>query len=347
MSMALTNPEATNPLTSIQKVTAFKNAYLRSPLLAQVEKDLERLFDYGQVGAQSGTSANTYMLVGAPGSGKTGALRRFENRHPKVQEAERDVYPVLYVEVPPCTTRKALAERILQALRAFVPANSTESRLTEKVRKHLRDQGVKVLVLDEAQHLTNPDRRRLNYEAADWVKGIANDGTCSVVLAGVLEAWEVYRYNGQLRRRSFGNRTLTAFRVSERGGLHAFRGLLDKFEEILPFDERSNLKDDLTALRIHRQVGGLIGRLSDFLAAALVLALEEGLRCLTPDVLREVAIQQCPLDNPDWQNPFDMNRNELMAAAVEEEGRPSVIGIDLPTNLRRGPRLMTQRDVLA
>lgn len=332
--------------TPLEKATAFKEAYIRYAAVAQVEADLDRLFAYGQIGAKIGTSANTYMLIGESGSGKTAALRRFERKHPMVREFERDVHPVLYVEVPSRTTRKALAEQILTALGAVVPAHSTEVKLTARAVYHLGKQKVKVLVLDEAQHVVIYEKKRLNYEAADWIKGIVNSGVCAVVLAGVPAVWEAYLYNGQLRRRSFGNRRLQAFRVSRPDEWLHFRGLLKYYGGELPLPKGSALEDELVALRIHRQVGGLIGCLSDFLSLALVLALEEELPSLTNHVLWEAANQLPDLADPNWENPFDMDRDKLIALALDAEEQRVVLGVDRPTGLRRGKRSLRQKDVL-
>lgn len=332
---------------AVDEVLALKLRYLRYPAVTQVETDLALLYKFGALGGRTGTSANTYMLVGDPGSGKTALLRRFCLRHPMRQEPERDVHPALYVEVPPKTSRKALAERILAALGASVPSNATEIKLTARALDHLREQGVRVLILDEAQHLVIPEKRRLNYEAADWVKGVANAGACAVVLAGVPDAWEAYLYNGQLRRRTFGNRRLSAFRRTHEREWRTFCALLGEFDKLLPFSELSGLGDELTALRFHRQVSGLVGRLADFLVVATIIGLERGKLRLTNEVLADAAQQLADISDPDWVNPFDMEETALMDAAIEaEEGRAVLAGVARPTGVRRGKRSLTQRDVL-
>ena len=126
---------------------------------------------------------------------------------------------------------------------------------------------MRVLILDEAQHLVIPEKRQLNFEAADWVKGLANKGVCAVMLAGVPDAWEAYMYNGQLRRRSFGNRRLTPFAVSDQVGWRTFRGLVRAFARLLPFADVTCLADQVTALQLHRQCGGF-GRTSRRLPGA-------------------------------------------------------------------------------
>lgn len=332
---------------AVDTVLALKRRYLSYPAVKQVETDLALLYRFGPLGGKTGTSTNTYMLVGESGSGKTALLRRFCLEHPMRQEPERDVHPVLYVEVPPKTSRKALAERILAALGASVPSNATEIRLTARAIDHLKEQGVRVLILDEAQHLVIPEKRRLNYEAADWVKGVANAGACAVVLAGVPDAWEAYLYNGQLRRRTFGNRRLSAFRRTDEHEWKTFRALLSAFDKLLPFPEPSGLGDELTALRLHRQVSGLVGRLADFLVIATIIGLERGEPRLADGVLANVAQQLADISDADWANPFDMEEEALMDAAIEaEEGRAVLAGFARPTGVRRGKRRLTQRDVL-
>ena len=269
------------------------------------------------------------------------------NRNPNRVQAERDEHPVLYVEVPPKTTRKALAERILSALGATVPANTTEVRSTERAIAHLDRQGVKVLILDEAQHLVIPEKRQLNYEAADWVKCVANAGVCAVVLAGVSDAWEAYLYNGQLRRRSFANRRLGRFRVSEATDWKIFRGLLHRYSELLPFPGTSDLKDELTALRVHRQCEGLMGRLSDFIMTETIVGLENNRDRLDQTILHATAKQLRDLGDPHWVNPFDMDHSALLeaASAAEADTIPHA-GLAQLTGLRRGRRTPRLRDAL-
>jgi hypothetical protein len=328
-------------------VLALKKRYILHPTAQQVETDLSRLFNYGSLGGQIGTSASTYMLIGDPGSGKTSLLRRFAQTHPMYQEPERDVYPVLFVEVPASRSRGALARAILRALGVQVPHRADVSSLTARAVEHLMKQGVRVLLLDEAQHLVIPEKRQLNYEAADWVKGLANKGVCAIVLAGVPDAWEAYLYNGQLRRRSFGNRRLSTFRLTVPREWRSFCLLLKTFDEVLPFPKPSGLDEELTALRLHRQVSALLGNLSDFLVIATIIGLEKESPCLTTKVLEEAAEQKADLGDMNWINPFTMGEEELRELTMRaEEEQAALAGLIHPTALRRGRRRPTQRDVL-
>lgn len=341
-----THPEATAD-QKLERVLAMQGAFLEYPLVRTIEKELEQLFTYGATGRQFGTSASVYMLLGESGSGKTALLNRFCARHPMVQTPTQDEHPVLYVIVPSKVSRKALAEEILRRLGAHIPARATEAQLTARAIHHLVEQKVKVLVLDEAQHLVIPEKARLNYDAADYIKGILNDAACSIVLAGVPEAWEAYLYNGQLRRRSFGNRRLGGFRRSEPRRWSSYKKMLEAFEAQLPFSEPSNLSEEPTALAIHYMTEGQVGRLTDFLVKCTIIAVEEDAPSLTPAVLGEAAERLADLGDDGWRNPFDMTMDQLedVIEGREERSRPRA-GVDVKTKLRRGKRGPTVRDVV-
>ena len=331
----------------IDVVEALKRNFVAYPQTTTVENDLERLLKYGTVGRCQGTSASTYMLIGESGSGKTALLKRFCAKHPMRFEEEQDVHPVLFVEVPSKTTRKALAECILASLGVSAPSSLTEIKLTARAVHHLKEQGVRVLILDEAQHLVIPEKRQLNFEAADWVKGLANKGVCAVMLAGVPDAWEAYMYNGQLRRRSFGNRRLTPFAVSDQVGWRTFRGLVRAFARLLPFAHVTCLADQVTALQLHRQCGGFVGRLADFLVLVTINGLETGKSGIDSDLLEEAAEQVADLGDAAWCNPFEMSEAELLeAVAKDAEANKVGAGLVRLTGLRRGKRGLKQADVL-
>lgn len=62
----------------------------------------------------------------------------------------------------------------------------------------LKNLGVEMLVLDEAQHLVDY-RRNGAYEAADWIKSLMNETSIAFVLIGLKRTENLLPANEQLR----------------------------------------------------------------------------------------------------------------------------------------------------
>lgn len=291
----------------LANLETLKESFLHYPYLDGVLEKLDRLKRYGRAGNVSGTSARCMMLLGESGSGKTATLRHWLSKHPMRTERLADVYPALYVEVPPKPSLKALAEATLRGLGAPVARRSARWNLEDQVVDQLKEQGVEVIVFDEIQHLLSPRNRGMAYDAADFIKRLLNASVCPVVLAGLPEAAAIYSENEQLARRSLSFSRLSAFDWRNEEDRACFQALLDQFEASLPFEEPSNLIDDDLALRVHHASGGFLGRAIDFLFNAAILAIETDAPCLTRAVLSQTVEEGRNPTEADWCNPFKLS----------------------------------------
>lgn len=326
----------------VQKIRDLKKIFVSYPDTERVTQALNHLIHYGNVGMEVGSPARCLLLTGPSGSGKTALLHRWSAAFPKVEESLKTVCPVLYIEVPPNCSPKALAEHMLRGLgvpEAFV-AKGTEVSLTQRVKHHLREQEVRMVILDEFQHFINSENDRIIYKAADFVKGLLNAAICPFVLAGTPEAAAVYKENVQLMRRSFGRYSLKPFDWNCQRDCDYFRLVLDEYDKKLPFGKKSKLADMATALRIHYFSRGLLGRAVDLLVAATIHALEADEPCISHDVLRETVENFRNDADPNWLNPFD--EPELQPLVILE---PAVAPTRV-TRLRKGGRKPKQSDLL-
>ncbi|MEO3432313.1 TniB family NTP-binding protein [Inquilinus sp. CAU 1745] len=325
-----------------QKIRGLKRVYVPHPVARHVLNSLDRLMRYGNLGLEVGSPSRCVLLTGLSGSGKTALLLRWARQFGVDTAGLKDRLGVLYVEVPPSCTPKALAEHMLRALgvpEALV-AKGTEVSLTERVKHHLREQEVRVVILDEFQHLIDSKSQRVIYRAADFVKGLLNAAICPFVLAGTPEAAAVYEENVQLKRRSVGRYSLKPFDWNVQAEQDFFRAAIDEYEPHLPFGKPSRLARKSIALRIHYFSNGLFGRAVDLLVAAAIRGLEEGAECLSDDLLRETVEDFRDDTNPDWFNPFDSEELKPLKAPEVDERRSRV------TRLRKGKRAVRQADVL-
>ena len=261
---------------------------------------------------------------------------------PKCEEPLKTKCPILYIEVPPNCTPKALAEHILRAL--GVPeelvSKGTEVSLTERVKHHLREQEVRMVILDEFHHLIDSKSNRVIHKAADFVKGLLNAAICPFVLAGMPKAAAVYEANVQLKRRSYGRPVLHPFDWNDPSQQDFFRGVLDQYEKKLPFNMPSNLINPSVAMRIHYFSEGLLGRAVDLLVAAAITALEANEPCISYSILRETVENYRDDNDTNWFNPFDEPELKPLGTVTLDEMPHRV------TRLRKGERQTKQADLL-
>ncbi|MFC0386799.1 TniB family NTP-binding protein [Muricoccus vinaceus] len=226
---------------------------------------------------------------------------------------------------------------ILAALQVQgVSSRATEADLTRILVHHLREMGVRLLILDEAQHLTDSETGRFAYVTADWFKSLANSGI-ALVIAGTPEAALAYSLNEQLERRSMGSQKLSSFEWD--GGdegshwITLLRGLLTK----VPLDDASYLLCGDVPHRLHLATGGYLGRLVDFLSLVIMEAGKRGAYVVDRELLMAVEERRRNFQNPDWLNVF---------ALVSLEGyEPPSRDTTRKTRIRKGKRRPRQQDI--
>jgi hypothetical protein len=301
---------------------AIKENYVRHPRLELVEQDLRRLLKYGVMRKPLVTSTCVYLLTGSAGCGKTTILKQFRDSHPSSLDGpDGDTHPVLYVEVPPDATRKALADAILDELGARTrPRNITGPKLFALLLHHLREQKVRMLILDEAHGFVDRRSKRVNYDGAEWLKSLLNACICPVVISGCPDAELVYIFNDQLERRSFGSRRLEPFRYTEDLQWQSFCAVVEALLQDAPVGLDAKHDFAMTCMALHHVSEGHLGRLVDFLAIAFINAVEGGHATLEP-AFSETAEQRAPSGRGRFRNPFGMEVGELHESLVKADAR--------------------------
>lgn len=149
-----------------EAVRQLQGAYLMFPAFRtafdQVEANLKL---YKETGV-----AQSLVILGESGTGKTSLARLFTEQYPKQVLLERDVIPVLHVTVPPAATIAGTVEAVLGKLGDPEPERGTVSVKTARAVKIVRGCGVEMLLFDEAQHIQDRGRTHSQYFVGDWLK---------------------------------------------------------------------------------------------------------------------------------------------------------------------------------
>ncbi|WP_426954582.1 TniB family NTP-binding protein [Muricoccus radiodurans] len=312
------------------------NIYLNHPQLEAIELDLEGVLAFGPPEKGNPQPARTYLLVGASGAGKSTILHRFLARHPPVKEVLRDLMEVVYAEVPASATRSGTIRAILEGLGVSPKARATEADLTRSLVHYLRGMGVRVLILDEAQHLMDWKTGRFAYDTADWLKTLSNSGL-SIVIAGTPEASMAYHLNEQLGRRSMGQAEIESFPWGGPDPQSEWMMIVEALAPKIPLLNASLLLEGDIPHRLHLATAGYLGRLVDFMALIIMEAGKQGATAMDRHLLMAVEQRRRDLDDPEWVNVFALVSLADYEAPVRDTSRR--------TRIRRGRRLPRQEDV--
>lgn len=92
-------------------------------------------------------------LAGNPGVGKTKLLQKYAERHPVTFNNDRVERPIVYVSAPIGESSLALVGAMFNALEIPMPKKGSLSDRANLLERNLRQQGVQVVLVDEAESL--------------------------------------------------------------------------------------------------------------------------------------------------------------------------------------------------
>lgn len=282
-----------------------QNIVIEHKDLIDVEDELRR-----RVLAGGGAhSAKLTMFVAPSGWGKSTTVRQAKERLVKTLGNGGSIQPILYVSLPiPCTI-KMMTTALLRALNdPLAERHGTTGQNSIRIIEQLRVQGVRLVILDEFQHLVSGPKHVVLYEATDWLKQLLDTAGIPVVCVGLPESTTVISNTSKLRRRTTKLIQKQPFGWDDDGNEEsdAFRAFLHVYENQMGFPDKSGLGDYDFAERIHIASKGLIGVVSQLAleAAGASLIRSDGPLCLTLADFAD-AYDSLPYDGV---NPFDPRR---------------------------------------
>ncbi|OGX91499.1 TniB family NTP-binding protein [Hymenobacter coccineus] len=223
------------------------------------------------------------LVVGDTNNGKSLILQRFADAHVPFDREEdgRLVWPVFYIQAPPEPDERRFYNLILDRV-------GTPYRLADRVDKKqqqvlhiLRLLEVKLLVIDEIQHVLagNQAKQRLFLNV---LKYLSNELMIPLVCAGLRTAFNAIQHDEQLANR-FEPVALPRWTMGEE-----YLRLLLSFERLLPLRKPSGLSEEALAYKLLSMSEGTIGDLSKLLKRAAIAAIQGKTECITLALLNRL-----------------------------------------------------------
>jgi hypothetical protein len=262
-----------------QRILAIKEgAWIPYPRAKQLLAQMEELFNYPRI-----VRMPNMLIVGASNNGKTQILRHFEAAHkpdPNLK-GEYTIVPVLFVEAPGKPDVGAFYDKILEAVWQPYSIRAKDADKAREVKKVLRNIGLKILMIDEIQHVIagGPVKQQ---EFRNELKTIGNELQISIICAGVEEAFNAFNTDTQLSNR-FEPEFLPKWKLD-----NEFGDLLESFERRLPLRKPSNLRDPAIAQKVLWMGESILGEIHEVLKRSAILAIKEKTEQITLEIIEKI-----------------------------------------------------------
>ena len=226
------------------------------------------------------------LIVGPTNNGKTAIAGRFlrDHTHRASADGEREIFPVLLVQMPPAPTVPRLYATILAGLGVPGALHPRSPDREGAALYLLRQVECRMLVIDELHNLLAASLPRQR-ELLNLLRYLGNELRIPLACPGTREAYLAIRTDDQLENR------FEPFLLPTWEDGPEFGRLLARFETTLPLREPSGLGlPRMRALNLQRSEG-TTGEVAALLAAAMETALLNGQERIDADVLEKAGYQ--------------------------------------------------------
>lgn len=313
--------------------------------------ELKTMIDYcAQFGAGNEVPTENppcLVILGAANAGKSKLIEYWLSKAPLVEKVtpEGTVIPYLLVLIPAAPKKKGAAAAFLRALHDPNASKGTEWDMISRIHLLIKRCRVRMIFVDEFQHLNDKELGHILHSIADFLKDIINHTKIPMILVGKLgEAEAILEANDQLERRVGSPQILKPFEWDHHRPetIKEFRTLLQTIDGLLPLDP-SGLDTEDMAFRFFYASDGYVGWVMEVIRFAANRAIDTGCNCLNMALLADAyeARVAGTEQGKGKRNPF---KDDFMGEkAMGTEPPPKPPASDKPSTRARGKNGRTNR----
>lgn len=244
-------------------------------------------------------------ISGPSGSGKTTIVKIHHKKYPDIDTPTGVEKTVLYSRIPCPAYIGGLASKILYDLGDPFYAKSSRMTLrTQRLYKLLKACKVKIIFLDEVQHLVDRNSQKLLRDSSDWFKELIDETNISVIFLGMPDSNKIFIENEQLSNRVRLVESIQPFAYDD-----IFRKFLYLFDLSLPLKDLSGFANPDLSKRIHKSTNGLIKNIRDLIVESAKFAILNNSNRITMPMLAQSydKILSSRLDKNPFSPGFEIN----------------------------------------
>lgn len=237
-------------------------------------------------------------ISGPSGSGKTTIIKIHHKRYPDINTPAGIEKPVLYSRIPCPAYIGGLASKLLYDLGDPFYLKSGKIILnTQRLYKLLKACKVKIIFLDEVQHLVDRNSQKLLRDSSDWFKELIDETSIPIVFLGMPDSNKIFIENEQLSNRVRLVENLQPFAYDD-----IYRKFLYLYDLSLPLRDLSDFADPNTSKRLFIASKGLLKNIHDLILESTNIAIRNNSTRITMPML--ATAYEKVLYNTLETNPF-------------------------------------------
>ena len=261
--------------------------------------------------------AAEFTLFYAPsGAGKSTAVRQAQTRLEQEPCCAGSPLPILYCRLPARCYIGTMTTRILTALGdPLAGRHGGPAQDTPRIINLAKAKDVRLIVIDEFQHLVSASNVRVHKEATDWLKDLLDGAGIPVIAVGLDESKIIVTSYTQLKRRTSRMTRIRPFQWDNGNETERFQSFLHLYEKALHLPNPANLGQRALAERIFLASTGLVGIATQLIREALDVSMS---RASGPDcpILADFEEAYDGLPFAPGINPFD-DRQDIMDVRIQ------------------------------
>lgn len=277
-------------LESVRKIAAEDNKtrinlinskrWIKYPAAEKILDRLEELLIFPKISRMP-----NMLIVGDTNNGKTILVNRFYEAHKpkviKVDEEDKLVIPVVYMQAPPIPDEKRFYNKLLDSLNVPYSVNDKIERKEKQAINVLEYVETKMLIIDEIHNILAGNMAKQR-SFLNVIKYLANELQIVIVAVGVKESLNAMNTDSQIANR-FVPMFLPKWNYNE-----DYLRLLASFERLLPLRQPSNLISENLSIKILDLSEGTIGEITTVLTLAAIEAIKNGKEFIDIDLLKSI-----------------------------------------------------------
>lgn len=264
------------------------------------------------------------LLMGESGAGKSTIVEYWLRQNPERETPDGIIRPVLLVEVPEHTTKRALVNSIWESL-GFASERMTAEDMIRSIALKVQLLGVQLIILDEAHHILQGKEL---LAVSEFLKSLLNRIGAGMVFVGLPSIKAIADMSKQFDRRLMPDVELRPYNWTLKAERLEFLMLLATMEKAMNLPEESDLQDQRIARRLYSATRGEIGLVTKYLSQALLSARRKGMTRISLDLLAEVDANWHPVSKKNQDIPFDDDLDFVddaeIAGLAANAGRPQI-----------------------
>jgi hypothetical protein len=282
-------------------------------------------------------------LEGVTGAGKSTLIRTYLEAFPRYETETGTQIPIFYLPTPSPVTVKGMAAMMLTAMGDPAAHRGALWSMNLRLIHFLKACGVKLVILDDFQHLVDAQTNRVLREVSDWLKTVIKETNIPFLVTGIEgEIEAILNSNSQLSRLFAARERLEPF-AWDNDDLQTqktFARFVRYAEQGLGLTFSAELSRAGWLYRLHYATNGVVGNVMNLLRQGTYLLQQTGQTTLTLALLSR-SFQKRLQKHVSKSDPFTTDLSAM----------PQLAAVDPPDSTgnhsrQRRPKQMTAAEVL-